>query len=70
MPERPAPRPRSVGTHIVLLLAAVFAIGVVVWIVAGAVIALLHVIELIAVGVLAAWAGYRLGFYRGRRRRP
>lgn len=70
VPERAPPRPRSVGTHIVLLLAAVLAIGVVVWIVAGAVIALLHVIELVAVALVAAWAGYRLGFYRGRHRRP
>jgi hypothetical protein len=70
MPGRAAPRPRSLGTHLILLLGAVFAIGVVVWIVAGAVIALLHVIELVAVAVLAGWAGYRFGFYRGRHRRP
>jgi hypothetical protein len=69
VPERAAPRPRSVGTHIVLLLAALLAISVVVWIVAGAVIALLHIIELVAVALVAAWAGYRLGFYRGRHRR-
>ena len=69
VPERAAPTPRSVGTHIVLLVAALLAISVVVWIVAGAVIALLHVIELVAVALVAAWAGYRLGFYRGRHRR-
>jgi hypothetical protein len=51
-----------------MLLAAIAVIGLVTWIVAGAVFAMLHVIEIIVIAGVAGWAGYRLGHYRGRKR--
>ncbi len=61
-------RPGSVGTHFALLVAAIAVIGLVTWIVAGVVFAVLHLIEIILVAAVAGWAGYRLGHYRGRRK--
>jgi hypothetical protein len=58
-----------VGLHIGLVLAAVVVIGLAVWVVAGFVLALLHVAELVLVAAVAGWAGYRLGRYRGSRQR-
>jgi hypothetical protein len=55
---------------VLLVLAGVLAIGVVAWVVAGAVFALLHVIELLVVAAVAGWVGYRIGHYRGRRQQP
>jgi hypothetical protein len=63
-------RPGSVGTHFALLVAAIAVIGLVTWIVAGVVFAVLHLIEIVLVAGVAAWAGYRLGHYRGRRKGP
>jgi hypothetical protein len=60
-------RPRSLGLHLTLLVVGVAVIGLVAWVVAGAVFALLHIIELVLVAGVAGWAGYRLGHYRGRR---
>jgi hypothetical protein len=37
-----------------------------VWIVAGLVFALIHLIEIIVVAGVAGTLGYRLGHYRGR----
>jgi hypothetical protein len=68
-PAPPARRPSLLGTHFLLLAAVVAVIGVVAWIVAGAVFAIFHVVELLVVAVAAGWAGYRLGFYRGGRKR-
>jgi len=61
-------RPGSVGTHFALLAAAIAVIGLVTWIVAGVVFAVLHLIEILLVAGVAGWAGYRLGHYRGRRK--
>lgn len=63
-------QPRSIGTHIALLVVGLAVIALVTWIVAGAIFALLHLIELFIVAGIAGWAGYRLGYFRGRRRRP
>ncbi|HEY3809806.1 MAG TPA: hypothetical protein VGL49_00120 [Acidimicrobiales bacterium] len=63
-------RPRSVGGHMALIVVGVLAIGAVAWVVAGAVFAILHVIELLVVAGIAGWAGYRLGHFRGRHQRP
>jgi hypothetical protein len=52
-----------------LILAALVIIGLAVWVVAGFVLAMLHVLELILVAAVAGWAGYRLGRYRGSRQR-
>jgi hypothetical protein len=49
-------------------VAAVVVIGLAVWVVAGFVLAMLHVLELVVVAAVAGWAGYRLGRYRGSRR--
>jgi hypothetical protein len=68
-PSRQRHWPASLSGHVGLLIVGVLAIGVVAWILAGVVFALLHVIELIIVGALAGWAGYRLGRYRGRHER-
>jgi hypothetical protein len=65
----PRRQPRSLGTHIAIIAASVLAIGLVAWVVAGVVFALLHVIELVVVAGLAGWAGYRVGRYRGSRQR-
>jgi hypothetical protein len=64
----PVHRSRLLGAQFVLLLAAIAVIGLVTWIVAGAVFAMLHLIEIIVVAGVAGWAGYRLGHYRGRKR--
>jgi hypothetical protein len=63
-PER---RGTGLGTHMALLVAALVVIGLVAWVVAGAVFAILHILELIVIAGVAGWAGYRLGHYRGRR---
>ncbi len=57
----------GLGAHVALLVAALVVIGLVAWVVAGAVFAILHILELIVIAGLAGWAGYRLGHYRGRR---
>jgi hypothetical protein len=67
-PERE--RPGSITSHLVLVGAAIIAIGLAVWVVAGAVFAILRLLELVLVAGVAGWAGYRLGQYRGRRQRP
>jgi hypothetical protein len=61
-------RPGSVGTHFALLIAGIAVIGLITWIIAGVVFAVLHLIEIVLVAGAAGWAGYRLGHYRGRRR--
>jgi hypothetical protein len=69
-PAPPAERPgRGAGLHLAGVVGAIVVIGLVAWLVAGIVFALLHVLELAAVGVAAGWAGYRLGFFRGSRTR-
>ena len=68
-PDTPGRRPRSHGTHVAAVAGGLVAIGVVAWIVVSVVFTLLHVIELLLVAALAAWAGYRVGYFRGRRRR-
>jgi hypothetical protein len=67
---QPVRRSHFLGAQFLLLLAAIVLIGLVTWIVAGAVFALLHVIEIVVVAGVAGWAGYRLGHYRGRKTRP
>lgn len=66
--ERPGTH-RSVGLHVAGVVAVLAVIGVVAWIVAGVVFALLHILELVAVAGVAAWAGYRIGHFRGSRQR-
>jgi ABC-type glycerol-3-phosphate transport system permease component len=68
-PDAPGRQPRSHGTHVAVTVAGLVAIGVVAWLVVSVVFTLLHVIELLLVAALAAWAGYRVGYFRGRRRR-
>jgi hypothetical protein len=68
-PDGPGRQPRSHGTHVAVAVAGLVAIGVVAWIVVSVVFTLLHVLELLLVAALAAWAGYRVGYFRGRRHR-
>ena len=64
----PAPRAHSRATlHVAGVAAVIAIIGVAAWIVAGVVFAILHVLELVAVGAVAAWVGYRIGYFRGSR---
>jgi hypothetical protein len=62
----PAPR-RSIGLHLTGVVVGIALIGIIAWVVAGAVFALLHLLEIVLVAAAAGWAGYRLGHFRGRR---
>jgi hypothetical protein len=66
-PRAPDRQGMGLGTHVVLVLAALALIGLVAWIVAGVVFAILHVLELLVIAGVAGWAGYRIGHRRGRR---
>jgi hypothetical protein len=48
----------------------VIALAVVAWFLAGAVFAILRVLELVVVAGLAGWVGYKVGHYRGRHSGP
>ncbi len=48
----------------------VIALAVIAWFLAGAVFAVLRVLELLVVAGLAGWIGYRFGHYRGRHSGP
>ena len=50
-----------------LVLAVVVIVGV--WIIAGLVLAVLHVVELIAAALVAGWIGWSLGVHHGRHSR-
>ena len=63
----PQPRGSRFILHAAGVVAAIALIGVAAWVVAGVVFALLHVLELVAVGAVAGWVGYRLGHFRGSR---
>jgi hypothetical protein len=51
----------------VLVLAIVAIIGV--WIIVGLVLAVLHIVELIAAALVAGWVGWTLGVHHGRHSR-
>jgi hypothetical protein len=68
-PDGPGRQPRSHGTQVAVIVAGLVALGVVAWIVVSVVFTLLHVIELLLVAAVAAYAGYRVGYFRGRRHR-
>lgn len=55
--------------HLVAAAGVIVVIGLIAYVVAGVVFALLHVLELLLVAGLAGWAGYRVGLFRGSRRR-
>jgi hypothetical protein len=61
------PRRQRGGLHVAGVVGALVVVGLVMWALAGVVFAILHVLELAAAAVVAGWAGYRLGHYRGRR---
>ncbi|HEX6392653.1 MAG TPA: hypothetical protein VFZ97_04380 [Acidimicrobiales bacterium] len=60
---------RSLGGSVMLVVAALVALGAAAWILAGVVFTLLHLLELIAVGAGAGWVGYKVGHFRGSRSR-
>lgn len=60
-------RHRSVAGSLLLVLAALLAVGAAVWIMAAVVLTVLHVLELVAVGAGCGWVGYKLGHFRGSR---
>jgi hypothetical protein len=55
-------RPRLLGLAVLVVLALVGA-----WIVLHLVFAVLHILELVAVGLIAAYLGYLVGVFHGRR---
>ncbi|HEX4863692.1 MAG TPA: hypothetical protein VFV02_06445, partial [Acidimicrobiales bacterium] len=58
---------RSPGGTLLLILMALLAIGAAAWILAAVVFTILHVLELVAVGVGTGWVGYKIGHFRGSR---
>jgi len=64
----PADRRRqgSLAGRLVLFSLALVGLALAMWVVVGAVFAVFHLIELVAVALLAGWLGYRLGHARGR----
>ena len=68
---RPPDQRRSGGLGIrlfgVLVLAIVAIVGV--WIIVGLVLAVLHIVELIAAALVAGWIGWMLGVHHGRHSR-
>jgi hypothetical protein len=65
-PHRPARRGGVPGSLVTLVVVALVGFVVVGW-VAAAFFALLHVIELLAVALVAGWVGFKLGVHQGRR---
>ena len=65
-PRTSGERSRSLSSQAALVLVGVAVLAVLAWFLAGAVFALLRVLELLVVAGLAGWGGYRLGHYRGR----
>jgi hypothetical protein len=62
-PER---RPRS-GLHLLGVVIGLAVIAFAAFALVGVVLSALHVLELVAIGVGAAWGGYHVGFWRGAR---
>jgi membrane protein required for beta-lactamase induction len=58
---------RSPTLTAVAVVAALGVTALVAWVVAGLIFSVLHVLEIILVGIAAAWAGYRVGHWRGSR---
>ena len=58
---------RSLAGSLVLVLAALLAVGAAAWILAAVVFTALHLLELIAVGAGCGWVGYKIGHFRGAR---
>jgi hypothetical protein len=57
---------RPASHRLLVLVAALVAIGAAVWLLSGVAFAILHVLELLLVAAAAGWGGYRLGHWRGR----
>ena len=65
--QPPSRHRRSFAGSVVLILAALLAVGAAAWILVGLVFTVLHVLELIAVGAGCGWVGYKIGHFRGAR---
>lgn len=61
---------RSLSSYAAMALIGVIVFAVVAWFLAGAVFAILRVLELLVVAGLAGWVGYKVGHYRGRHSGP
>ena len=66
-PPVTARRHRSLAGSLVLVLAALLAVGAAAWILAAVVFTALHLLELIALGAGCGWVGYKIGHFRGAR---
>ncbi len=64
--RRPA-RSGHLGLRVLGTLVALALIALAVFALVGVVFTVLHILELVAVGVGAAWVGYRVGHFRGSR---
>ncbi|MDA8044288.1 MAG: hypothetical protein M0Z30_03480 [Actinomycetota bacterium] len=64
----PRRRRRSLGGSALMAVVALLAVGAAIWILAGVVFTVLHLLELIVVAAGAGWVGYRIGHFRGSRR--
>ena len=60
-------RRHGLGGTLLLILMALLAIGAAIWILAGVVFTILHVVELVAVAAGAGWVGYKIGHFQGSR---
>lgn len=61
-------RPKhSLSRPLIFGVAVLLAVGAAVWILAGVVFTVLHVLELIAIAAGAGWVGYRIGHFNGSR---
>lgn len=60
---------RSLAGSLVFVVAALLAVGAAIWILVGVVFTVLHILELIVVGLGCGWVGYKIGHFRGSRHR-
>jgi hypothetical protein len=60
------PRRSSLGVRALGIFFLAVAVLVAVWVVAGVVLAVLRILELVAVALVAGWIGWRLGVRHGR----
>lgn len=67
LPDGTDAKKGSLGLHVAGVVVGIVVVGLIAWAVAGVVFALLHILELVLVAGVAAWAGYRIGRFRGRR---
>lgn len=61
------PRSHHLGLRVLGTLVALAVIAFAVFALVGVVFSILHILELVAVGLAATWVGYHVGYFRGSR---